>query len=288
MANSQNTQPNDATAKIGNAAQNNTENKTKNTGTTNQSATSNNQLADKVGNIISGDTGAVKDVLNQAKESTGQVASQAYGIAAEKATSKIDEQKTNLAQGLTSVADSIRKMGENLRGSEQTGVAGVTAKYSDSIATQVEQLSGYLDRKDLRELSSDVERFARRNPAVFLGGAFALGLLAARFLKSGNPNQALMRRPRREEGGYLPDRSQDTNLSGNLGNQLSSTGSRKDFTTDTSKTKDFTTGVSDTKDFNSGVSGTKDSTTDVSGTKNTTTGTSGTTNTNVGSSNKGG
>ena len=32
---------------------------------------------------------------------------------------------------------------------------------------------------------SDAENWARRNPALVLGGAFALGLLASRFLKSG-------------------------------------------------------------------------------------------------------
>jgi hypothetical protein len=30
----------------------------------------------------------------------------------------------------------------------------------------------------------DAERFARRNPAAFIGGAFVLGLALARFLKS--------------------------------------------------------------------------------------------------------
>jgi len=37
-----------------------------------------------------------------------------------------------------------------------------------------------------------VEGYARRNPAVFVGAAFALGFLAARFLKTSSPNQALM------------------------------------------------------------------------------------------------
>ena len=261
MANAQKTQQDDLTAQTGNAAQDNAENTTQNTETTNQTTGSNSQLADKVGSIVSGDTGVVKDVLKQAKESTGQVASQAYGVAAKKATSAIDEQKTNLTQDLTSVANNIRQLGENLRGAEQAhGIVNTTAKYSDTLATQVEQLSHYLDRKDLRELTADVERFARRNPAVFLGGAFVLGLLAARFLKSGNPNQALMRRGAYEnEGVYLPE---------NFDNQSISSGSRNDFTT----------GVSDTEDF----------TTDISGTRDTTTGTGGTKNTTKGSSNKGG
>ena len=37
---------------------------------------------------------------------------------------------------------------------------------------------------------SDAEDWARRNPALFLGGAFALGLLASRFLKSGMGRQS--------------------------------------------------------------------------------------------------
>jgi hypothetical protein len=253
MANAQKTQSNDAANK-GSADQS-----TQNSGTTNQNAGSGSQLADQVSNIVSGDTGAIKDVLSQAKESTGQVASQAYGAAAQKATSVIDEQKTTLAQGLTSVADSIRQMGNSLRsGQEVHGVVDVTAKYSDSIATQVEQFSHYLEAKDLRQLASDVERFARRNPAVFLGGTFALGLLAARFLKSGNSNQALMRRERYErEGVYLPDEHEGVHLPENLDAQ-STPANRNNIT--------------------SGATGATD----------TMTGTSGTTNTTTGSSNQGG
>ena len=37
---------------------------------------------------------------------------------------------------------------------------------------------------------TQVEQYARRQPAIFLGGAFALGLLGARFLKSSNPQTA--------------------------------------------------------------------------------------------------
>jgi len=282
MANTQKTQSNDATAKTGNAGQDNVQNKTENTGTTGQVAASNSQLSEKIGNIVSGDTGAVKDVLKQAKESTGEIASQAYGVAAEKATSVIEEQKSNLAQGLTSVADSIRQMGDNMRGgsSEQAGIAGTTAKYSESVASQVEQFSRYLEKKDLRDVANDIERFARRNPAVFLGGAFALGLLAARFLKSANPNQALMRRERYDnEGVYLPE---------NFDDQVKSVGSRSNFSTGVSGAGDFSTGQSNKKDFATDISSVDDFTTNVSDTKDATKGTSGTKNTTTGSSNKGG
>jgi len=45
-------------------------------------------------------------------------------------------------------------------------------------------LAGYLRESDLDSLLSDVERFARRQPAVFLGGCFALGFILARVVKT--------------------------------------------------------------------------------------------------------
>ncbi len=174
-------------------------NKMADSGASNESA---DKAASHVGEVLRGNTTGAKDAamdaLSQAKDSTGKVASQALGQVQEKATSQIDKQKTNLAQGLGSVAESIRQMGDGLKNSgEQTGVGKFTAQYGSSLADQVEQLSSYLDRKEVGELVRDVETFARRNPAMFIGGAFVLGVLGARFLKSSSPNQALMVNPNR-------------------------------------------------------------------------------------------
>ncbi len=148
--------------------------------------------------VVSDATSAVKDALGQAKETGSAVASQAYGIAAQKATEVIDEKKANLTQGLTGVADTIRQIGANLKGTQEpTGVANIAAQYTNTAAQKVEQLSGYLDRRDFKGLVRDLEDTAHRNPALFLGGAFALGILAARFFKSGNPDNAITRRERR-------------------------------------------------------------------------------------------
>ncbi len=187
------------------------------------------KLADDIGNVIHGDTKAAKDVLNQAKDSASDVAGKVYNVAADKATSKIDEQKTNLAQGLSSVADNIRQMGESLRGDQDPhGVAKMAAEYGDALADQVAKVSGYIEKKDLRGLVSDVEGFAHRNPALFLGAAFALGIAAARFLKSGNSNQELMRRPRYErKGKYMPDEHEGVHLPEDLDEQVKSATNQK-------------------------------------------------------------
>ncbi len=233
MENTGKSQSNDAANKAGNKTVNNqasadkTLNQNKDASQSGKDAAqqpkqADNQIADHVGNVVRGDTGAIKDVLSQAKESTGEVASQAYGIAAKKATSVIDEQKTNLTQGLTNVADSIRQIGENLRGTDEpTGITNVAAQYTNTAAQKVEQMSGYLERKDLNALLGDVKDLARTNPALFLGGAFTLGILAARFFKSGNPNQALTRRSQYADRNFGSRRNdRDFNRSGNSDNQV--------------------------------------------------------------------
>lgn len=144
-----------------------------------------------VSDAVSGATDTIKDALGQAKETGGAVASQAYGFAAKKATEAIDEHKTNLTSGLTSVADTIRQIGGNLgEAQEPTGVANIAAQYTNTAADKVEQLTGYLERRDFKGLVRDLEDIAHKNPALFLGGAFALGILAARFLKSGTSGNA--------------------------------------------------------------------------------------------------
>lgn len=129
---------------------------------------------------------AARGIIDQAKDTAGQ----AYGAATEKAATKIEEQKATLATGLTSVADSLKQVGGSLReADDESGITELTAKYGESLANQIEQISKYFERKDVREMMRDVESFARRNPAVFIGGAFTLGLLAARFLKSSSQHQ---------------------------------------------------------------------------------------------------
>jgi hypothetical protein len=98
------------------------------------------------------------------------------------ATSQIAARKDQAAQGLSAVSSSMRQMGDNLRQNDQT--SGY-AQYVDQAAEQVDRFSGYLQRHDARDIMADAEDWARRNPALVLGGAFALGLLASRFLKSG-------------------------------------------------------------------------------------------------------
>jgi hypothetical protein len=60
--------------------------------------------------------------------------------------------------------------------------------YLGRAAAQIEGLSRYVQRKSLTDVVGDVEQFARREPALFTSGAFLLGLLGGRLLRSSQPS----------------------------------------------------------------------------------------------------
>jgi hypothetical protein len=81
---------------------------------------------------------------------------------------------------LSSIAQAIRKSGEELRSQDQQG----PARAVDRISEQAERLSGYLKESDADRLLRDAEHFARRQPWALAAGAFVVGLLGSRFIKA--------------------------------------------------------------------------------------------------------
>jgi len=148
-----------------------------------------NQHRDQRGNTgasqsASTTTGQAKEQVQQkaadVKEQVQQTAADVKEQVATQATDKLSSQKDAATGSLNSVAHAFRQTGEQLRDNDQVGIAD----YVERAAGQVEHFAGYLSKRDIRGLAQDTEQFARREPALFLGGAFALGLFAARFLKS--------------------------------------------------------------------------------------------------------
>jgi hypothetical protein len=120
----------------------------------------------------------------------------------ERATAQLDTQKTRATDGLSVIAGAVRRTTEHLRSEQHDSIA----EYVDRAADQLEHLSAGLRDKDVTELLQDARRFARRQPGLFIGGSFAVGLLAARFLKSsqrdGQGRDADGRDPYRSSGSY--------------------------------------------------------------------------------------
>lgn len=119
----------------------------------------------------------------QASSVGNKVQAQAQNVmdtAQEQARSTLTTQKGRAADSLHSVARAIRHTGDQLRNENQDAIAGV----ADRVADQIESFSDTLQNRNVDEMVDDTERYARQHPEVFIGGAFVLGILAARFLKS--------------------------------------------------------------------------------------------------------
>ena len=121
---------------------------------------------------------------NQAGVSTGMV-----DRARQTAAAQLTTQKSRAAEALGSVAAALRQSSQPLRDNNQVTLADYAGKAAD----QLEQLSSRFRERDLTELMNDVNRFARRQPALFVGAAFAAGVLATRFLKSSPDGQRRFR-----------------------------------------------------------------------------------------------
>ena len=121
-----------------------------------------------------------RELVNDAKETGQKLVSQAGA----RARTGIDDTKHRAARELGSVANALRGCGGDLGSQEDS----MLAPYVERVADQVGRVANMLETRTVNEIARDVEDFARRNPAVFLGGCFAVGMLAARFLKSSKPH----------------------------------------------------------------------------------------------------
>lgn len=96
------------------------------------------------------------------------------------AASYFDRQKQTLASVIQDVTDATRHCASELE-QKNHPTAG---EYTGVLAGQMDNLAHTLREKDLNAILSQAQDFARRRPALFLGGALALGFAAMRFLKS--------------------------------------------------------------------------------------------------------
>lgn len=130
-----------------------------------------------------------KDVAKQAVDQVQQKAQEVAGQAQEQAKSAVAARKDQAVGQLGSVAQAFRTTSNELRNQDN----GMIAQYTEKMADQVDRISGYLEERDVEQLLGDAENFARRQPELFLGGAFVLGLLVGRFIKSSSERRMARR-----------------------------------------------------------------------------------------------
>lgn len=102
----------------------------------------------------------------------------------QKVTSRVDEQKNRAADGLGGIANVIRNAGSELRTENEA-----LASYVEMASDQLKNFADTIRQRGVADMLDDVHAFARRRPALFVGGAFLVGLGIARFLKASSERQ---------------------------------------------------------------------------------------------------
>jgi hypothetical protein len=118
----------------------------------------------------------VSETANVAKEQVARKATQV----GEQAKSTVDSRMNEVASELGSVAEAVRQTTHEVAGDDNA----VVARYGERLAGQIEGISSYLNDNGVEQVLDDLQNFARRQPAMFLGGAFMLGIVVGRFLRS--------------------------------------------------------------------------------------------------------
>jgi len=124
---------------------------------------------------------------------------------------KASTAKAQTSDRIRGVAAQLQNMSETLREDDP-----FTADLAQRASRGIENVAQYVRSSDARTLLRDTEQLARRQPALFFGGAFLLGLAAGRFLKSSAPQGSFERfddsdddggplaRPLERESGFFP------------------------------------------------------------------------------------
>lgn len=129
-------------------------------------------------------------------ESAGHLAERAAGIGLQQA----DRGREIAAEGIDKVASTVRRVSTDMQADQpQIANAALTA------ADQAEKVAQYLRQTDARQMIANVEDVARRQPLIFLGGAFLLGVAASRFIKAAGGGQDSQAGQSAYKSGYATD-----------------------------------------------------------------------------------
>ncbi len=146
---------------------------------------------------------STSSAMDSATDTAKNLAASVKDGAAKEMRATVDTGRQRAADALQQVARTLQGNGENLGDGE--GTSGVNS-YVAQAGSQLQRAADYLRDANVHELVAETERFARRQPALFLGGAFTVGLLAARMLKSGKAHseQTLTANGNYQYGGRTP------------------------------------------------------------------------------------
>ena len=93
---------------------------------------------------------------------------------------QFDQRSSQAGSQVRSLAEALRRSGNELSNEGNTNAAQLTGQAAD----RIDRLGGYLEQKSGDELMRDIESFARRRPWMLAGLGMLAGVAAARFMKA--------------------------------------------------------------------------------------------------------
>lgn len=158
----------------------------------------------------------VHDATSVAQEKASQLREQGSA----RLRDQFDQRSNQAGSQARSLAEVLRRSGNDLNGEGNGSVSQLTGQAAD----RIDRLGSYLEQKSGDELMRDVETFARRRPWMLAGLGMLAGVAAARFMKASSEQR--YGDYRRTSGQQWPTRSGAGAGSGAYGRgELASSGS---------------------------------------------------------------
>jgi hypothetical protein len=99
-----------------------------------------------------------------------------------------EEGKERLERGKSTAADQVDQVANALRtAGDELGGQSAFGNYANQFAGSIGRLGRRLRDSSIEDLASDMQMAARRNPAMFVLGGLALGIVLARLVKASTP-----------------------------------------------------------------------------------------------------
>lgn len=128
--------------------------------------------------------GAARDVLHETRAAGATLKSEAGGLTQtlkDGLVAQAEERKNAIADRIGRIAERVQSSAGDLR-DDEAWLAG----WMDRGAQELGSLADEIRRNDVPGLVGSAEVFARRQPAVFVGAAVALGFAITRVLRGGD------------------------------------------------------------------------------------------------------
>lgn len=161
----------------------------------------------------SGGDNAIRQSAEELKQGSEELRSKATEVAKEatrEGQEQVDQYRKAAAKKVDTLADSVKAAAAKLEEADGGRLSTQIAAMADSLV----KFSSALRDKSADELMNDVNRLARDNPAIFVGGAVAIGFGLARLARATAPSQSQEGSAKARSQGRLDD-SLDKSSSGN-------------------------------------------------------------------------